>query len=665
MNVFTDGFYSLAARINKVSGTQEELENEQGIVSEKLPELDLAMPDDDLTKLTGEWERKWNESDVKSEWEKAGEENERYWKGDQFTRPDVGKNRPLIDNAIFEAVETYLPQIKRQDPEPVVTMKGDPRKTTPDQDAFIRDLQTELAEIADEIKMRLKLGAVTRHWITYLVGVEKVGWDLNRDIPTMKTIRPQKIILDPDAATDEDGYTGEYVGEYRKVAAGRLIKIIGDGEKSAMAVKLIKDLVKDDLGTKIQFIEWWTPQYMCWTLKDKVLLKKKNPHWNYDKTIPPAPVAPQIEGQPPVAPPQAQTIKGVNHFAAPKIPYILLSVYNLGEKPVDDTSLIGQNLSNQDTINKRERQIDRNADNANNGLVISLERSGLTTSQAKGVSDALRKGGVVAIPTGSPSDAIYRPQLPALPAEVFADLNDHRNRLGQIFGTQGLSPQGIKREDTVGGKIIVRGLDTDRIGGGVTQYVEQIADDAFNWFVQLLYVYSELWQQRIQNAPKVKVSVKEGSLIPKDSVSLANQAISLGNAGKMSLVDMYKALDYANPEEMAANVWLEANAPQLLYKDNPLVQEAIKMQQQAAAAAQQAKAQSEQAKSIPLPSESMSFKDMPPDGKVQMAAKVGIILHPEGIAAHDDYKDGRKNDAAASMAAARSATKPQNVIATQ
>ena len=160
---------------------------------------------------------------------------------------------------------------------------------------------------------------------------------------------------------------------------------------------------------------------------------------------------------------------------------------------------------------------------------------------------------------------------------------DTRNRLKDIFGTRGSNPAGIASEDTVRGKIINRSLDTDRIGGGVSEYLEQFADDIYNWFVQLLYVYDNAYQFLPETTPpKVIISVKEGSLLPKDSTTIANQAIELGNAGKMALIDMYERLEYPNPKELGANVWLEQNAPHLLYANNPLIQQALALQQQSA-----------------------------------------------------------------------------------
>lgn len=672
MNVVLDAFYSLGRDLNKMKGSRS-VDTQQGIVSEKMPELALDMSDEEIVRLTKKWEDLWLQSEVKADMDKKGTENENYWKGYHYQRPEVDKTRAMIDNVIFEALETYLPQITRQDPEAMVELAGKPDQTTPQMEQFVGVVKDKLAEIADEIRLRIKLKKTGRHWALYLVGVLKAGWDMNRDIPTVKVIRPQKIILDPNATIDEDGYTGEYIGEYRKLPANILLEVIGEGEGTTDARQAVNDLVKDDLGTELQFIEWWTDRYTVWTMNKKVLLKKKNPYWNYDQENEPQAKdenaaegaeeameeehqpADMQEGEP------APVQHGVNHLPVPKKPYFLLSVFNLGKRPIDDTSLIGQNLSNQDTINKRKKQIDKNADSANNGIVVSLEKSGLTTQQAKGVTEALRKGGTVAVPSGSAQEAVYRPQLPELPGFVIQDMNDTRQRVKDIFGTSALVPNVAEKTETYRGAILAKTLDTDRIGGGIAEYIEQIADDVFNYLVQLLFVLDEKFLELISTgqAPKIKVSVKEGSLLPKDSVSIANQSIALANQGKMALIDLYKKLDYPNPEELAANVWLEANAPELLFANNPLVQKAIQMKQEQAQQAAAASAAAEQAKSKNKVAESINFKDLPPEGQAQLARQAGIELHAEGIAAHDQHKEARETAHAIAIKTSGAPVTPQ------
>lgn len=623
MDQILNAFFSLGKNINKAGGRVNN-ETEQGVVSEKLPELKLDMPNEDLVKLTTNWQKLWDQSEVKSKWLQQSEDNEKYWLGNHFNRPEINaiKNRPIQDNAIFESLETYLPKITRRNPEPMAKL-GEGQEENDVNLTYTKELQKKLGELADELKLRLKLKKAARHWAVYLLGVAKPGWDMNRDTPTVKIVRAKKLILDPDATVDEDGYTGERIGEYRKMQASILKKMLKsiDGEEGWE--KVIDDMVTSQQGgTEIQFIEWWTAEYMCWTLGKNVLLKRKNPHWNYDK---------QEQGQSTVdaygteTPGQMIDIPGFNHFAVPQIPYILLSVFNLGKQPIDDTSLIGQNLSNQDRINKRGKQIDKAADGMNGGVVVSLARSGLTKDQAKGVTKSLERGGVVAIPDGAPNDAITRMVSPGLPNDVYNDLVDTRRRLTDIFGTSGLSPSGVSKERTVRGKYQIENMDTDRIGGGVSEYLEQFADDIYNWFVQLLYVYDDKYSV-IPNKPKVSISVKEGSLLPKDSTTLANQAMELAVQGKMSVLDLYKSLDYSNAEELAANVWLEINAPEILYAKDPRVAQVVQIKQQAAANTVEKP-----------PNESINFKDLPPDGQAQMAKKVGIELHPEGIAANIEH----------------------------
>lgn len=576
------GYISLGADVNKQKGDILD-ETQEGIVSEKLPELALSMKDDDIIKLTDKWEKEWLDSEKRNEWLKQIEENEKYWLGQQFDKPKADKSRPQVDNLIFEALETYLPQTTRRNPEPLVEIhsKSKTEEPNPTHERYVTKVKDRLTDIADENKLRLKLKKSARHWAIYHLGVAKLGWDMDKDIPAIRVIRAKRMILDPNATIDEDGYTGKRIGEYRKLPASTILSIIENNNGGEEAKTKVNEMIKGDgevgKATEIQFIEWWTPEYLCWKLGKTVLIKKKNPHWNYDEDTTEESVD-EYGNTVPVP----KTIEGINHFPIPLMPYVFLTVFNLGDQPMDKTGLIQQNLSSQDLINKRNKQIDKNADRMNGGAVVSLARSGLSQGQARNVVKAVRDGGAVLIPDGSPQDAVYFPQVPSLPNDVYNQLLDTRSRLRDVFGTSGSTPAGVKEEDTVRGKIQIRGLDTDRIGGGVSEYLEQFADDIYNWCVQLLYVYDSDFQF-IEGAepPKLKISVKEGSLLPKDSISIANQALELASMNRMSTLDLYKRLEYPNPEEMAANVWLETNAPHLLYKDNPMIQEALAMQQQA------------------------------------------------------------------------------------
>lgn len=608
---------SLGSEINKDKKNDTQKEVALGVVSDKLPELRLEMEDDALLKLTEKWLKSWNDSQAKKEWETQIEENEKYWQGKQFEKIKADTSRAMVDNLIFEALETFLPQATRRNPEPLVLLDNS-EENDQIKESYIQHVKLRLGDLADKNKLRLKLKKSIRFWAIYHLGIAKIGWDVEKDMPVVKTVRPRKIILDPEATIDEDGYTGSHVGEYRRMEAFKLLEHVTDEANK----EFITELVKGDMATEVQFIEWWTNEYVCWVLDKHILLKNKNPHWNYNQTV--QNVAVDEYGNETST---QQEVPGINHFTAPLMPYVFLSVFNLGDQPMDKTSLISQNLANQDLINKRNKQIDKNADSMNGGMVVSLARSGLTQDQAKKVTDALRKGGTVVIPDGAPRDAVERYPANGLPADVFNQLVDTRERLRDIFGIRGSSAAGLETEKTVRGKFLNQQTDTDRIGGGITEYLEQHADDIFNWFLQMLYVYDSRFQFVNGNVPaKLVISVKEGSLLPKDSMTIANQSVELAVAGKMSLIDLYKKLEYPNPEEMASNTWLEANAPELLYANDPRI--AMVVQQRASAAKP--------------PSESISYKDLPPEGKAQMAAQAGITVNPESIMAEDTKRADEK-----------------------
>lgn len=564
------GFFSLGADINKQK--DENGETREGVISDLAPELKLSISDEELILKKKSWEKSWNDY-YRTNLQQRQQDNEDYWKGKPFDLEQQvkgKKQRPLSDNLIFEALETFLPVATKQNPEPVVNSDN-----TEEGIALSKTTEKMLVYLSDILKLKLKLKQVTRFWALYFTGVMKIAWSEQIDEIVLKPIRPQKLILDKDAIIEEGVYTGKYIGEHRKETAKTLVT------RFPSKSSFIKGLVKGKMDTKIGYIEWWTDDMLFWTLGDKVLDKIKNPHWNYDEEITRdlqeyQEMTTEEEGET-----EVERIPGNNHFPHPMKPYAFLSVFNLGQHPHDETSLIEQNLPQQDIINKRQKQIDKNVDNINNGWVVSLRRAGLSKEEASRVVSALQQGGVVAIPDGSPTEAIQKISGNSLPADVFNSMQDARNELRGIFGTTGLTSQGVQQEKTVRGKIISRGSDSSRIGGGVAEYLEQFTDYVYNWMVQMMYVYyteehsaaiigndgaREFISLKTEDFDrKLTVSVKEGSLIPKDSLTQRNEAIDLWSAGAIDAQTLFERLEFPNPRETAEKL--------LAWKQGQLAQE--------------------------------------------------------------------------------------------
>ena len=571
-----DGFKSLGRDINKVKGDAPT----EGVVSEFLPELELSMGDDELLKLKDSWIKVWEP--YAKEIEKKQKDNEDYWLGKQFTTGE-GK-RPLVDNIIFESLETFLPIATRPKADPLVESDN-----TELGNAIAQKVRQMLVYIADNLSYNLKVKQVVRYWALYLLGAMKVGWSMKENDITCIAVRPQKFILDPKATIEECEYKGYYIGEYLEDMASDLVT------RFPNKLKFISDKVKDKMGTLVSYIIWTTDDYIFWTLDDEVLGKTKNPHWNYETEQ----QAPMDEfGNVPAdetGMPQMVTVEGKNHFKNRKKPYVFLSVFNLGKQPHDDTNLVSQNLPLQDLINKRLVQIDKNADNANGGLIVSGDS--YTEKQAQQAAKALRNGGVVWVPTGDVNSAVKRDTGTALPQFVYESLLDYRNELRNIFGTRGSTPQGTQNEQTVRGKIIIKGQDIDRIGGGISTYLEQFSDKIFNWFVQLMYVYYDephfatvMGKERTQEYislvntelnGKLLIGVKEGSMITHDPVSNRNEAMDLWDKEGIDPITFFDRLEFPNPREAAKNLFIWKSNPIALFPDLlAQQQEQIAMQQQ-------------------------------------------------------------------------------------
>ena len=68
-------------------------------------------------------------------------------------------------------------------------------------------------------------------------------------------------------------------------------------------------------------------------------------------------------------------------------------------------------------------------------------------------------------------------------------------------------------------------------------------------------------------AVSLTVSVKDGSMIPKDAMSRHNQAIELWSAGAMDPISLFEALDYPNPRDSAKSLYLWQTNPSALFPE--------------------------------------------------------------------------------------------------
>ena len=560
-NAIKDSF-GLFGETNKAQGVGE------NVNPTPIDEYESKLKDSEILELASQWKRTYLVYyDPIDKTQKIAFD---YWIGKQ--RLDETSNlkvesAQLTDNLIFESLETFLPLATRANPDPLVTASDDqigldPRTGQPLTGLDIaRAIKGALVNEADTQKLRRKLARMTRHWAIYRIGVAKVSWDTKLKCIKTEVINPRRIIFDKDGYVDEGGhFQGEYIGEKKRTSAQTLTDMFPK-KKAEIFIKC-----QGKLGTKLEYYEWWYKgEDVFFVMDDIVLGKYKNPNWNYDIEGQPAKEAVKDEdgNEIEAAQEETQIIQGTNHMKKRMPPFIFLSIFNVGLHPHDETSLILQNLTIQDMVNRRWRQIDQNVAGMNNGMAVSGKS--FTEEQASQAASALRRGVAIRVPDGNVRDGVARIPAPALPADIFNSLKDGRNELRSIFGTSGSTPQGTKQEDTVRGKIMVSQQDSSRIGGGITEVIEQVADSIYNWWVQMMFVYFDeehfildsgsqggvellaLKNSQFPLLQSLNVTVKEGSLIPKDPLTQRNEAIDLWSANAIDPLNFYKKLDFPDP----------------------------------------------------------------------------------------------------------------------
>lgn len=572
----------------------------EGIYNEKVDVLDTSMTDEELLKLRDEYEKKFApyEGKLKPRVEKikesySGKKANGAWLYDAEI--------PIAANLQFEATETFLASALAKNPQPIVYSDN-----TPDGNNVATSVKTMLQFHADQLVIRRKLALMVRQWSMYLLGGLKPGWNERIKDVTIENVKIQDYVFDPEGFVDAYGDFSSWFGERKKVTAEKLIEMF---HKHKLYIETVVD---GKLGTEVIYTEWWPDDNNCfYTFKDKVLDKHKNQYYKY-----PEPATDQL-GQPLLDPITNEPVMTTprNHFAYPKKPGIFLSIFSLQEQPHDITSLMEQNIPNQNRITRQTTQIDFNASSSNNSYAFSEEFFNQET--AKQAANARKKGNPIMIPASDKDKALSEALMPLnaqqLPNDFFTNLEIAKNDLRTSWGVQGVTATPQDEDQTARGMILNQAHDTSRIGGGIGAGVEQVAGNVFNWLTQLYYVFYDdpHFAAIMGNAKAVEyvtltsssldrqliVTVAPDSLKPKDEVTQINLAQALFDKKAIGPKTLLKMLDFPNPDESAADGVLYAIDPITYFKVN-FPEEFAVMQQAQQEQAQQQMANQAQAKGM-------------------------------------------------------------------
>lgn len=527
--------------------------SEEGVSGEQEDYLSVDLTDEELLELRDQYEAEHEGYYPKIK--PRQKNNKTYLTGMQMPNAYKvnGTAVPISSNLLFEATATFVPAALAKNPEPVVWSDN-----TPEGKSASSDLKTMLQFHAEILGLREKLSVMVWHWSVYFTACLKYGWDLKTNDVKVEVKNPKNLKLDPSGYVDEFGNFCGWIGDPIEVTAKRLIEMFPKHKS------YIKEKVNGKLGTKCTYTEWWTDDMCFSTFYDVVLDAHKNEFFNYSTK--------QIGDEEN----EETEIQGHNHFASPMKPYTFLSVFSLQEEPYDITNLIEQNISNQDQIIARDVQIDKNARQSNNSLVLS----GIAFNQetAHQAAQAVEDGDPILSPSGDTSESAIR-RLPAnaLPQGIMEAQENNKNTLRSIYGTQGVTATAPDTDQTAHGMVIDSNRDSSRIGGGIGDSLERVAKGAFNYLTQLYYVFydephfasimgngaavSYVMLQMQDQQRRFVVSVSPNSMKPKDEITEQNLAVQLMEGEMLDPLSFFEKIDDPDPSATATRL--------MEYKLNP------------------------------------------------------------------------------------------------
>lgn len=311
-----------------------------------------------------------------------------------------------------------------------------------------------------------------------------------------------------------------------------------------------------------------------------------------------------------------------NYFDSPRKPYIFGTIFNNENTPIGRTDMITLSAELQRGIDKRKMDIDENAELVNGVLKVDASVMGKSDAQrirfeTKGI--IWGKG----VATG-----VTREMGTPLPAFVRDDMIDSRNEIDNIMAASSAFRGEREGQETKAGRLALIQQSYLRLNE-LVQVTDFVYHEIFNWGMQLAktryteYHYAkwmgkegareviELIQDDFETGSEVTIIA--GKTLPVDDEFKFEQAQNDVQQGFISPVDYLDIAQYDNAKELSKNA--------VKYKINPIVAVGITPEE-----AQEIAPPQQEEKP---PSVTISYKDVQPDGQVQILEKIGVKVDPQ------------------------------------
>lgn len=421
--------------------------------------------------------------------------------------------------------------------------------------------------------------------------VLKVFWNTAIDDFDCRAIDPRKIRIGKTATNEaESEFAIEEVTDnvrslIRKFPEKRehILKKAGVSNDASLLIE----------NPEVTYKEAWIGDMLAIQYKDLIIKKVKNPYWDWDGLIVTQEEAMQLGEL--VGEPRRNLLSQIrenqetrkfakengigeqelaayyfNHFDRPRKPYIVASWFNNEQRPIGRTGLIEQAKPLQESVDRRKRQIDDNAELMNGILKVN--------SDVMGKADAQR---LRFEPTGliwgkNAVGGVEREAGQALPNFIFDDLQDSRNEIDNIMAASSAFRGEREGAETKAGRLALIEQSYLRLNELVA-IMNSVNYELFNWFYQLMKVrYTEhhyakmigpdgavrtleLMQDDFEDGMDLRII--SGKAIPEDAQFKFEMANKDVQAGYISPLDYLEIAGYEDPKRLAQNA--------LMYQMNP------------------------------------------------------------------------------------------------
>lgn len=516
-----------------------------------LEEFNLTMKDDELDRAVIReldenvkfWNRgPWNLKDVDVD-------NLAYLLGDQIDSRKVKYgSEKYIDNRLFSSVRAILSYATGQLAKPEIT----PSRSDDQFERMARQMQQALYQHSVDEYVAQKVRVAVLNLLTRKRGYLKQRYDPNKG--TFGDIQTE--VCDPSDVTI-DRFAG-YISNPKKIYHRQNSTV----EELCIRFKDKQDKIYKAFGYKYgtygqlsyrpTWFECWFTYYdkdgvaregVTWFLPEQHLImgKIKNPNWIYTGSD--------------------KKDREENVTTTPIKPFTIFNYFNTGRSFIDETSLFEQAKPQQDLLNNRLAQINKNTDLMNGRWVVSNE-----AMSEEDASKFVNKGAqtVMLVNSNDVGKSVMGMPSNSLPQQVYQSLQDSRQEIDTIMGTpsvfRGENPQ---NQDTLGRDMMVK-QQAGAMQDDLVRCVDQAMGDYYKKKLQMMRVYytDDYWFQTKGADGKfdfimlngdnvdsnVRISVQPDSTLPLDKASVRATSLALAKQGLIDPLTLFKDLGLPDPD---------------------------------------------------------------------------------------------------------------------